>query len=159
MTGIKRKNNEMNIKLIFLLYFLFMLGCQTPGYFIMDHPQQLSEIRKAVNVVMGKTKLVSLNGRELYSNYHDEKFEPIEEDLVIIEEPFYRYQTKVMVLGPRRPYEINVQVIVEQFEAETKKFLPVGIEDDLSRQRAISLKKALNLSPGIKAGFDEEKPF
>lgn len=149
----------MNIKFPFLLLFLGFLGCQTPGYFIVDQPQQLSEIRKAVNAVIGKTKLVSLNGRELYSNYHDEKFEPIPEDLVIIEEPFYRYQTKVTVLGPRRPYEVNVQVIVEQFEAETKKFLPIGVEDDLSRQRAISLKKALNLGPGIKAGFDEEKPF
>lgn len=149
------------IKYIFFnLFFLFLASsCQTPGYYIVDEPHQLADIRKTVNAVIGKTKFVSINGRELFSDFHDYKFEQLPDPLEINTDPFYRYQTKVTVLGARRPYEINVQVLAEQYENESKKFVLLGVEDDLSKQRAIALKKALHLSPGIKAGFDEEKPF
>ncbi len=151
---------QLKNKTLFILYLFFVISsCQTPGYYLIEQPQQIADIRKAINVVVGKTKKVSMNGREIFSHYHDDKFEPIQDDLVILDDPYYRYQTKVTILGPRRPYEINVQVIVEQYENETKKFLPVGVEDGLSRQRAIFLKKTLNLSPATNSRFDQEAPF
>ncbi len=138
----------------FFLAAVFLLtSCQTPGYYITDSPLQLPEIRKAVNVVMGKPRLVSTNGRELVSEYHDGKFQSFEEKSKL------RYQTKVTILGPRRPYDINVIVSMEQFENQTQSFVLRGLDEGLSRQRAIILKKALNLSLDKQSGFDGDKPF
>ena len=60
----------------FLLLFLsfYILSCQTPGYFITDSILVIPESRKAITAVIGKPRLVSLNGRELVSEYHDVKF-------------------------------------------------------------------------------------
>lgn len=145
------------MKLSGLLVFIFsilFLGCQTPGYYITDSPLQLPEIRKSVNAVIGKPRQVSLNGREMISEFHDAQFQPFDEagrkD---------RYQTKVSILGPRRPYEINVIVNREQFEHETNTYVLRNIDESLSRQRAILIKKALNLSLDRQSGFDGENPF
>ena len=141
---------------VFLFSFvLSMMGCQTSGYFITESPLQLPEIRKGVNAVMGKPKQVSINGRELVSEYHDSKFLPIED---MSKNPD-RYQTKVVVLGTRRPYDINILVSLEQFEDQTMSYVFRGIDENLSRQRAITIKKTLNLSLDKKSGFDGDKPF
>lgn len=142
-------------QLLFFVTFLICSGCQTTGYFITDSPLQLPEIRKAVNVVIGKPRYVSTNGREMVSEFHDSKFQPFDET----GKSKLRYQTKVTVLGPRRPYEVNVIVAVEQFENQTKAYVLRGIDEGLSRQRAVIIKKALNLSLDKKSGFDGDKPF
>lgn len=136
-----------------LFAFLF-LGCQTSGYFITDSPLQLPEIRKAVNAVIGKPRQVSLNGREMLSEFHDAKFQPFDDTT-----KNDRYQTKVSILGPRRPYEINVIVTHEQYEKETTTYVLRDIDESLSRQRAVLVKKALNLSLDRQSGFDGENPF
>lgn len=145
---------KLNQLCFFAVAFL-LLGCQTPGYFIPDTQLQLPEIRKAVNAVMGKPRFVSTNGREMVSEFHDGKFQPFDESG---KNPL-RYQTKVTILGPRRPYEINVLVSQEQFENQTNAYVLRGIDEGLSRQRAIVIKKALNLSLDKQSGFDGDKPF
>lgn len=145
---------KLNQLLFFSTVFLF-LSCQTPGYFIPDTELQLPEIRKAVNAVIGNPRFVSTNGRELISEFHDGKFQPYDET----GKSKLRYQTKVVILGPRRPYEINVLVSQEQFEIQTKAYVLRGIDEGLSRKRAILIKKALNLSLDKKTGFDGDKPF
>lgn len=142
-------------KISLLFTFIILVSCQTTGYFITESPLQLPEIRKAVNVVIGKPRQVSLNGRELVSEYHDAKFLAMGD---MSKNPD-RYQTKVVVLGPRRPYDINVLVSLEQFEDQTMSYVFRGIDDGLSRQRAIVIKKTLNLSLDSKSGFDGDKPF
>lgn len=145
---------KLNQLFFFTIVFLF-LGCQTPGYFIPDTQLQLPEIRKAVNAVIGKPRYVSTNGREMVSELHDGKFQPYDE----AGKSKIRYQTKVVILGPRRPYEINVLVSQEQFESQTNAYVLRGIDEGLSRQRAIIIKKALNLSLDKQSGFDGDKPF
>lgn len=140
-----------------LILILTLSGCQTYGYFINDYPLTLPEIRKAVNVIIGTPKEVSVNGRELISDYHDRKFEPL--DLSNAAKFTDRYTTKVVILGTRRPYEINVMVLLERYESQTRSYVYQGVDEDLSRIRAINIKKALNLSLGKKTGFDGEKPF
>jgi hypothetical protein len=142
-------------QIIFFATFFLFLGCQTPGYFISDSQLQLPEIRKAVNVVMGKPRYVSVNGREMVSEYHDAKFQPYDENA----KKKLRYQTKVTILGARRPYDINVIVSREQYENETRAYVVRGTDEGLSRQRAIGVKKALNLSLDKQSGFDGDKPF
>ncbi|MBC7458238.1 MAG: hypothetical protein H7235_08175 [Bdellovibrionaceae bacterium] len=145
---------KLNQLLCFATVFLF-LGCQTPGYFIPDNQLQLPDIRKAVNAVIGKPRYVSINGREMVSEFHDEKFQHYDEN----GKSKLRYQTKVIILGTRRPYEINVLVSQDQFENQTKTYVLHGIDEGLSRQRAIIIKKALNLSLDKQSGFDGDKPF
>lgn len=142
------------MKFFHLIFFLTLISCQTTGYFITDSPLQLPDIRKAVNAVIGKPRQVSLNGREMVSEYHDPKFQTFDE-----EGKKDRYQTKVVILGPRRPYEINVTVNRDQFDDETKTYVFREVDESLSRQRAISIKKALNLSLDKQTGFDGDKPF
>lgn len=141
-------------KIIILITTLLFLGCQTPGYYITESPLQLPEIRKAVNAVIGKPRQVSLNGRDMISEYHNYKFQPLEE-----EGKKDRYQTKVSILGPRRPYDINVIVSYEQFDAVRKIYVKPIVDEGLSRQRTIAIKKALNLSLERQSGFDGDKPF
>lgn len=139
-----------------ILFFLNLLSCQTPkGYFITEMPLQVPDVRIAVNAVIGKPRLVSENGRELYSEYHDAKFQPV--DTITIDQP--RYYTKVGILGPRRPYDIQVEVFHEIYDLERKKIVIEGVDDNLSRQRAIKIKKALNISLEKDRGIDVTKPF
>lgn len=139
------------LSFIILLFF----GCQTPGYYITDSPLQLPDIRRAVNAVIGKPRQVSINGREMVSEYHDAKFLPLEEGAKNKD----RYQTKVSILGPRRPYEVNIIVMIEQYEPQTGAYVPRQVDEGLSYQRAITIRKALNLSLDRQTGFDGEKPF
>ncbi len=138
-----------------LLLVFGLSSCQTTGYFISDSQLQLPEIRKAVHAVIGKPRQVSVNGRELVSEYHSAQFTPLDEKLKNPD----RYQTKVVVLGPRRPYDINVIVSLEQFEEQTMTYVFRGVIDRLSKQRAVTIKKALNLSLDKKSGFDGDNPF
>ena len=142
-------------RIFFLGTIFFILSCQTPGYFIPDTQLQLPDIRKAVNAVIGKPRFVSTNGREMISEFHDEKFQPYDEN----GKSKIRYQTKVVILGPRRPYEINVLVSQEQFENQTTSYVVRGLDEGLSRKRAIVIKKALNLGLEKQSGFDGDKPF
>lgn len=143
-------------KYILLIILFFLTGCKTSGYFINDSPLNITEIRKIVNAVIGKPRSVSLNGREMFSDYHDKQFQPFQEDPAKTPN---RYSTMVVILGPRRPYEINVIVYVDQYDAETKSYVRTGVDDDLSRKRAIVIKKTLNLSLAKKSGFDGDNPF
>lgn len=133
-----------------------LVGCQTPaGYFIMDSPLQVADIRIAANVVIGKPRLVSANGRELYSEFHDQGFQPLEE----LTKSADRYYTKVLILGPRRPYEVQTIVFKETWDADYSRFEGQGADEDLSLKRARAIKKVLNISLEKERGFDVSKPF
>ncbi len=143
---------------VFLFYFLIMLGglgCQTPGYYISDSTLVIPETRKAVTAVIGKPQLVSLNGRELISEYHDTKFKMIAPE----DQPNVRYVTKVIILGARRPYEINIQVMRQEFEAETRTYIDTELDEGLTEKRAKEIKKALNYSLEKQQRFDGDNPF
>jgi hypothetical protein len=142
------------IPFFFLLLF-GILSCQTPGYYISDSTLVIPETRKAVTAVIGKPQMVSLNGRELISEYHDSKFKMIDPE----EQPNVRYVTKVIILGARRPYEINIQVMQQEFEAETRTYIDTELDEGLTEKRAKEIKKALNYSLEKQQRFDGDNPF
>jgi hypothetical protein len=142
-------------KFLFLFLSLYMLGCQTPGYFISDSNLVIPESRKAITAVIGKPRLVSLNGRELVSEYHDTKFKNIDME----KKEKTRFFTKVTILGARRPYEINIQVIRQDFENETKAYVNTALDDGLAEKRAREIKKVLNYSLEKQQKFDGDNPF
>ncbi len=145
----------MRIKIFFIFICFIYVSCQTPGYFITDSNLIISESRKAITAVIGKPRFVSMNGRELVSEYHDAKFKTIDTD----EKPNLRYYTSVTILGARRPYEINIQVIRQNFEKETGVYVNTGLDESLSEKRAKEIKKAHNYSLEKQQKFDGDNPF
>lgn len=141
---------------LFLILSCAMLGsCATDAYYIENSTLPVIETRKVIGGVIGKPRVLSLNGRELSSAYHDKKFEPLDETKKIKS----RYYTKVVILGPRRPYEITVQVIREVLQTETMEFVDVGIDDTLSQKKAIEIKRALNKSLETYQAVDGDEVF
>lgn len=146
----------LNLKFFILsVCAAFCFSCQTTGYFIQDSNMPVSDTRKYVAALFGRPRALSPNGRELFSNYHNNKFE-ILEDSTNVEQ---RYYTKVTILGPRRPYEIQVQVVQELYELESDAFVNVGVDEDLSFRRAATLQKTLKEALTSSAVLDGDIPF
>ncbi len=139
---------------LFILAFL-TLGCQTPGYYISDSNLVIPETRKAVTAVIGKPQLVSLNGRELISEFHDSKLKALGRDDL----PKVRFVTKVIILGARRPYEINIQVIRQEYDDETATYVDSELDEGLTEKRAKEIRKALYYSLEKQQRFDGDNPF
>lgn len=137
------------------LLLIFLTACQTTGYYIEDSTLPVPETRKVITAIIGKPRIISLNGRELSSTYHDKKFEDLDETKKIKA----RYYTKVVILGPRRPYEISVQVTREVLDLETMTFVDQGIDESLTAKRALEIKRALNKSLDTYQAIDAEEVF
>lgn len=147
------KNKKVK-SFLFLVLFL-LLGCQTHPYLISESYLPVSDHRKAIVAAIGDPRIVSQNGREITSQYHDHNFKLID-DMGKVK---IRYYTKVLVLGPRRPYEISVEVIKEQKDPETKEFIDQGLDDSLSQKRLSDVAKMLNQSRDRSQSIDVENPF
>ena len=137
------------------LLLIFLSGCQTTAFYIEDSNLPVPETRKVVAAIIGKPRIISLNGRELTSSFHDRKFEDLDETKKIKA----RYYTKVVILGPRRPYEISIQVTKEVLDLETMSFVDQGIDEGLTLKRAIEIKRALNKSLDTYQAVDAEEVF
>lgn len=144
------------MKLWLSLIFIFCtLGCTTTAYYIEGSNLPVPETRKVITALIGKPRIISLNGRELTSVYHNRAFEPLDET----KGSKIRYYTKVTILGPRRPYEVSVQVIREAFDIETRSFVDIGIDEGLTKRKAIELKRSLNESLETYQTIDAEEVF
>ncbi|MBC7466038.1 MAG: hypothetical protein H7256_08600 [Bdellovibrio sp.] len=139
---------------IFLLLF-FMMGCPTHSYLISESYLPVSEHRKAAVAVIGPARIVSQNGREITSHYHDRNFKYIDD----MAKTKVRYYTKVIVLGARRPYEVSVEVFKEIKDPETKQFVDQGLDEGLSQKRLTEVAKMLNQSRDNPQSIDVENPF
>jgi hypothetical protein len=94
------ENNLRQILLVLLV--MFSLGCGTNHKVIsQDHEESLATIKKAVVHVIGEPRFISQNQREFFGAYV--KVTPTE-----------RYYTKVLILGARRPYSLEVSTIFEK---------------------------------------------
>lgn len=137
------------------LLLIFLSGCTTTAFYIEDSTLPVPETRKVITAIIGKPRIISLNGRELSSTYHNRKFEDLDEGKKIKA----RYYTKVVILGPRRPYEISVQVSKEALDLETMTFVDLGIDESLTQKRALEIKRALNKSLDTYQAIDAEEVF
>lgn len=146
----------MNIRYaFFFLFLLFFIGCTTPGYYIQDSILPIPETRKVIAAIIGKPRIISLNGREMSSEFHDRKFQELDETKKIKA----RYYTKVVILGPRRPYEISVQVNKEVLDLETMTFVDIGMDEGLTQKKAVEIKRALTKSLETYQTIDAEEVF
>ena len=138
----------------FLLAMFFLSGCRTGGVVLRDTPLGISETRKAVVTVIGEPRTMSTNGREMFSKYYDKKGAEIMK-MDMVRERFYSH---VIVLGDRRPYDIQVEVLVEGRTPEGT--FELSHRDDAKASTvAEKIRAALNQSRDNRNVIDDFRSF
>lgn len=159
MTGIKHKKNKLVFifaSLLALLGVCFSTGCQsTQGVMLADQAHPLVNIKKAIaSSIPGGTRQKSQNGRELYSFYFDgNTFEALAEP----DEGSERFYAKVVILGDRRPYNLDVAVYRQKKSGGI--FEDVDVDMRLSKKIASDLKAKLAQSRDDTSVVDEFRAF
>lgn len=139
---------------LLLVYTLLLSGCRTGGVILRETPLNVSETRRAVMSVIGEPRSVSSNGRELLSHYYDKKNNKIEKMNLARE----RYFTHVTVLGDRRPYDVQVEVLVEG-RTEEGTFELIDRDDDRAAGVAEKIRTALNEGRDNRNVIDDFRTF
>lgn len=143
------------------LIWFFLLGstlllssCRTGGVIIRETPLNVSETRRAVMSVIGEPRSISQNGREIVSQFYDKKNKNIEKMDMARE----RYYTHVIVLGDRRPYDVQVEVLVEG-RNEDGGFDLLDRDDDRAGVIAEKIRQSLNQSRDNRNVIDDFRSF
>ncbi len=127
------------MKIWFLISIFFtILGCISPGAYIEESDISLTETRKAIVRLYGEPRMLSQNGREIYTAYMDKKGRVLESAKKLAE----RRHAHIAILGERRPYEIRVNVVIEA-QAPDQTYEVVDTDDALSEQIATTLRSEL----------------
>jgi hypothetical protein len=137
-----------------LLSLLIFVGCQTDRVFLRETPLNISETRRAVASVMGQPRATSENGREMLSKYYDRKGNS-EDQLKNARE---RLSTRVTILGDRRPYDIQIEVVVEIRNREGV-FQVVEKDKGRAEKIALDVQKALVQSRDNRNVIDDFRPY
>lgn len=143
-----------HISFLILAGTLLLSGCRTGGVILRETPLNVSETRRAVMSVIGEPRSVSQNGRELVSQFYDKKNKPIEKMDMARE----RYYTHVTVLGDQRPYDVQVEVLVEGRD-EDGGFELLDRDDDRAGVIAEKIRRALNQSRDNRNVIDDFRSF
>lgn len=142
--------------LLFLALTLFVTSCQTTeGIVIAETPLAIRPTRMAISASLGEPRVISQNGREISTHFHDRSFKLLE----VTPKTKERLYTKVVILGARRPYDIAVEVHVEQRDPDRNYFHDIGVDEKLSLLQAKQLQQALNQSRDKPVVIDEGAPF
>lgn len=135
-------------------FALLLSSCRTGGVVLRETPLNVSETRKVIVSVIGEPRMVSENGREMASKYYDKKGKEISKMDMAKE----RYSTRVTILGDRRPYDIQVQVMIEDRDGDGG-FELTDRDDDKAAALADKIKKALNQSRDSRNVIDDFRSF
>ena len=142
----------MKTYLLIFLSFIFS-GCVSTGYLIKEQNLSLGDIKKSVASVIGDPRKVSENQRTYLSQYFSRnpnpKFDP--------EKSFERAYAKVVVLGERRPYDVELEVVVEQ--KESSRYVEVGNDMLEAKKLGKILKTKLNQGREDRNVIDDFRAF
>lgn len=138
----------------FILTLSLLNGCRTGGVFLRETPLNVSETRRIIVSVIGEPMSISQNGRELMSHYYDKKNIRIEKMATVKE----RFHSRVTILGDRRPYDIQVEVVVERRNPDGN-FDLLGQDDGRANGIAEKIRKALNQSRDSRNVIDDFRSF
>lgn len=140
-------------KLFVLLSALAFVACATEGHLIRNSDRAMREIRQAFIAAAGPARKESENGRtflsEFFPRHPDANFKASKAK--------ERLYGRFTILGDRRPYDIQVEVVVEHKTAEGHE--EVGVDESLSQELANQLKKELLKSREGRNLIDDFKPF
>ena len=133
---------------------LLLSSCRTGGVILRETPLSVSETRRVVVSVIGEPRSVSQNGREIFSKFYDRK----EKAIPRMEMAKERYFTHVTILGDRRPYDIQVEVLVEGRNSDGA-FELVTRDDNKATAIAERLRQSLNQSRDTRNVIDDFRSF
>ena len=147
----------------FLNYFLYfglafgfqvaLVGCASSAARVEEQNHSLSSIRKVIEAVIGQPRSVSSNQRVYLSEYYGRKTDKnFDENKSKI-----RNYTRISIIGDRRPYDIDVDVIVEQKNGRT--YEEIGTDEKLSTEVAESLKSKLHQGLDGRNVIDDFRVF
>lgn len=142
------------LRVLGFFIFLGLASCQTTGVFLRETPLNVSETRKAIVSVIGQPRITSENGRELFSNFYDRKGHSDEEAKNLRERLF----THVTILGDRRPYDIQIEVVVEMRD-KGGTYRKVENDDARAEKIAVDIQKALVQSRDNRNIIDDFRPY
>ncbi|MNJ91021.1 hypothetical protein D3C87_86650 [compost metagenome] len=132
----------------------FLSGCRTGGVILRETPLGVSETRRVIVSVIGEPRSMSQNGRELISKFYDRKDQPLKK-MDMAKERLY---THVTVLGDRRPYDVQVEVLVESRD-EAGGFTLSDRDDARAGVIAEKIRQALNQSRDNRNVIDDFRSF
>jgi hypothetical protein len=116
----------------------FISGCAGPGHYIKESDVSLTETRRNLVKLFGEPRLMSQNGREFTTTYMDKKGRILE----TVKKANERRFAHITILGERRPYDILVNVVVEQ-KLDGNAYDAVDSDEELSENLAKSIKGEL----------------
>ena len=147
--------NTLNIQRCISLLLLFIfIGCGTRGGVrINEETSSLNDIRAAVKSVLGEPRKISQNQREIYSPYFSPTADPKFDENKARERAF----SKVEILGDRRPYDITIEVFIE--EKNQGKYQVVDKDVRLATRFRDEIRKRLNESRDGRNVIDDFRAF
>lgn len=140
---------------LFLILFLTLdlTGCKS-GAQLEDVNASLKEIQKAVYIVIGKPRQSNTDSKEILSQYRDNKGKPISRPEKVRERVF----TVVYILGDRRPYSIQVEVVYEM-KNEIGQYAIIKKDENAAALISNKIKAELAQSRDGQSVLDDFKPF
>lgn len=122
-------------------------------YRIADQNLSLVDIKKAVTAVIGEPRAVSENQRTFLSQYFSRKPDP-KFDAQKSKERLY---AKVAILGDRRPYDVEVEVVVE--EREQNSYYATGNDSTEAKKLGKDIRTRLNQGRDDRNVIDDFRAF
>lgn len=141
-------------QLLLLSLMLSIVGCRTGGVILRETPMNVSETRRIIVAVMGEPRSVSQNGRELLSKYYDKN----NKQITNMDMARQRLYTHVTVLGDRRPYDVQVEVLVEE-RSPSGSFEMTRRDDVKAADVAEKIRQTLNQSRDNRNIIDDFRSF
>lgn len=140
---------------IFVLFtgFSATTSCVTEGHTILNSDRSVREIRAALVAIAGEPRKENENHRVFLSEYFPRNPDPNFKANKAKERLFGRFT----VLGDRRPYDIQVEVVAEVKTPDG--YEEQGVDESLSQELANQLKKELLKSREGRNVIDDFKPF
>lgn len=139
-------------RIILSILYLGLVSCSSPSR-IENQNHSLVNIKKVIISVIGEPRLLRNNQRVYYSEYFgrksDNQFDPQKSPV--------RYYTLISVAGDRRPYDLDVEVIVEKKNGQF--FEEIGSDEKLAIEIAEKIKSRLNQGLEDRNVIDDFRAF
>ena len=131
--------------LISIILGLGLSGCVHDDLKIEESDKSLGDIKKAIVSVIGEPRKLSQNQREFTSQYTEDGGLR------------GRYYYVITILGPRRPYDIEIRAFTETRSGKT--FEPLGESTSLAKKVLKELQTKLHQSRDGRNLIDDFRAF
>lgn len=136
------KNLKIWAGLVLPMFFSSCATLTTPWYASridnLDIPLQILQKQVVATLPLG-LRTNSVNGREFYSKYYI----PSKKGNMAAANSRNRYSAHFIILGDRRPYNIEISVIKEERDDDNSGYYETGHEERLAKELETSLRTRL----------------